>query len=99
MDWGREFTFAEGMNFGLKMWGDLNMSSSDLFETIIVKIRTRAAASNRFARFTYGDCERNMQCGLPPHDDCLVKAMQVARDGDGRVPPPTFVSYRGVWPS
>lgn len=79
--------------------GDLNMRSSDLFETIIVKIRTRAAASNRFARFTYGDCERNMQCGFPPDDDCLVKAVQVARDGDGRVPPPTFVSYRGVWPS
>jgi hypothetical protein len=73
--------------------------ASNLFHAIIVKIRTRAAASNRFSRFTCGDCERNEQCGLAPHDDCLVKAMQIARDDDERVPPPTMVAYRGVWPS
>jgi hypothetical protein len=75
------------------------MWASDLFQAIAVKIRTRAAASNRFSRFTCGDCERNKRCGLPPHDDCRVKAMQLVRNGDERVPPPTIVSYRGVWPS
>jgi hypothetical protein len=75
------------------------MRASDLFQTIIAKIRNRAAASDRFSRFTCGDCERNKQCGLPPYDDCRVKAVQIARDGGERVPPPTIVSYRGVWPA
>ena len=60
------------------------MRASDLFQTIIVKIRKGAAALDRFSRITCGDCERNKQCGLPPHDDCLVKAMQIARDGGER---------------
>jgi hypothetical protein len=75
------------------------MRASDLFYAIAAKIRMCAATSNRLSRFTCGDCERNQKCGLAPHDDCLVKIMQIARDGDERVPPPTMVSYRGVWPS
>ena len=30
-----------------------------------------------------GDCERCDRCGLAPHDDCIVKAAQLART-DGR---------------
>jgi len=80
------------------MWEESKMRASDLFQTIIANIRNRAAALNRFSRFTCGDCERNKQCGLAPHDDCIVKAMQIARDEGERVPPPAIVSYRGVWP-
>jgi len=75
------------------------MRAFDLLQTIAAKIRMSVAASNRLSRFTCGDCERNQRCGLAPHDDCLIKAMQIARDGDERVPPPTIVSYRGAWPS
>jgi hypothetical protein len=32
--------------------------------------------------FTCGDCERNARCGPPPHDDCVFRIMQIARDGD-----------------
>lgn len=31
-------------------------------------------------QFTCGDCERNAQCGLPPHDDCLHRIEQISRD-------------------
>jgi hypothetical protein len=35
--------------------------------------------------FVCGDCDRNQHCGLPPHNDCIEKAMQRARDPDGSV--------------
>ena len=34
--------------------------------------------------FCCGDCERNASCGLPPDELCVVKAMQLARDGEWR---------------
>ena len=34
------------------------------------------------SHFSCGDCERNAQCGLPPHDDCVFRLTQIARDGD-----------------
>ena len=75
------------------------MVALDILETIVAKLKTRAMVSNCLARFTCGDCERNKQCGFPQHDDCLVKLIQVARDDGKRVPAPTIVSYRGVWPA
>jgi hypothetical protein len=35
--------------------------------------------------FVCGDCERNLRCGLPPHADCIEKAMQRERDPDGSI--------------
>jgi hypothetical protein len=35
--------------------------------------------------FVCGDCERNQRCGLPPHADCIEKAMQRERDPDGAI--------------
>jgi hypothetical protein len=35
-------------------------------------------------QFSCGDCERNASCGLPPDDLCVIKAMQLARDGEWR---------------
>jgi hypothetical protein len=34
--------------------------------------------------FSCGDCERNASCGLPPDELCVIKAAQLARDGDWR---------------
>jgi hypothetical protein len=61
-----------------------------------------AAAGNFFvrrplSRFSCGDCERNAQCGLPPHDDCVFRLMQIARDGD-RLPQRFDYLYPAVWP-
>jgi hypothetical protein len=47
----------------------------------------RRVFRNRIARtswtwrsdFTCGDCERREQCSLPPHDDCVHRAEQIAR--------------------
>ena len=47
----------------------------------------RRVFRNRIARtswtrrsdFTCGDCERWERCGLPPHDDCVHRAEQIAR--------------------
>jgi hypothetical protein len=35
--------------------------------------------------FVCGDCERNLRCGLPPHADCIEKAIQRERDPDGAI--------------
>jgi hypothetical protein len=48
-------------------------------------------------RFTCGDCDRNSRCGLPPHDDCLYRLTQIARDGEGHGPPPDYL-YPAIWP-
>jgi hypothetical protein len=69
----------------------------NLIRTMSAKIAERIAASQRLARFTCGDCERNERCGLPPSDQCVVRAMQIARDGDYRVAPPIGF-YPAVWP-
>ncbi len=35
--------------------------------------------------FVCGDCDRNQHCGLPPHEDCIQKAIQRERDPNGRI--------------
>ena len=47
--------------------------------------------------FDCGDCERNAQCGLPPHDDCVKKLTQMARDGENLPRRPNNF-YPAVWP-
>jgi hypothetical protein len=48
-------------------------------------------------RFTCGDCDRNSRCGLAPHDDCLYRLTQIARDGERQKPPPDYF-YQAIWP-
>jgi len=48
-------------------------------------------------RFTCGDCERNAQCGLPPHHDCIFRLTQIARDGD-RPSLGQHYLFPAVWP-
>jgi hypothetical protein len=54
-------------------------------------------AAGPLRHFNCGDCERNAQCGLPPHDDCVERLTQIARDGENRPHRPNFV-YPAVWP-
>jgi hypothetical protein len=55
------------------------------------------AAPRPSPRFSCGDCERNEKCGLPPHEDCEFRIMQVVRDGDYRSRRPDYL-YPAVWP-
>ena len=43
------------------------------------------AGLTRPPEFVCGDCELNAQCGLPPHEDCIEKAIQRERDPDGSI--------------
>ena len=46
------------------------------------RVFTKAAAlasRRRITDFACGDCERWQRCGLPPHDDCVARAAQIAR--------------------
>jgi hypothetical protein len=45
-------------------------------------IKTALSLPSDRERFVCGDCERWERCGLPPSDDCIVKAAQMARDPD-----------------
>ncbi len=74
------------------------MQIFDGIQTVFAAISERIAASQRGAGFTCGQCERNERCGLPPHEDCVVKAAQLARDENyGQREPAGF--YKAVWPS
>ena len=61
------------------------------------KISEKIGASRQEAHFTCGVCERNEGCGLPPNDNCPVKAEQIARDKDYRQRAPAGY-YKAVWP-
>jgi hypothetical protein len=77
-----------------KFWA---MHAFDGIRTLFTTIADRIAASRRASRFTCGDCERNEQRGLPPHEDCVVKAAQIVRDGEPSPRPPGGY-YSAVWP-
>ena len=57
----------------------------------------RLVARRSSSHFGCGNCERNAQCGLPPHDDCVYRLMQIARDGDRLSQRPNSL-YPAVWP-
>jgi hypothetical protein len=65
--------------------------------TLFNSIAERIAASRRASEFTCGDCERNARCGKPPHDDCVVRAAQIARGSEFRSLAPSGY-YKAVWP-
>lgn len=69
------------------------MTALELLRRIVIRI----TASQRTARFTCGECERNSRCGLSPSKNCVIRMMQIARDGDYCARPPTAV-LQGVWP-
>lgn len=68
----------------------------DGMRTIWAAITQKLAASRRASEFTCGKCDQNERCGLPPHTDCVVKAAQIARDGEFSRAPPEY--YKAVWP-
>jgi hypothetical protein len=44
-----------------------------------------------------GDCCKSERCALPPHADCVVKAMQLAERPNGPLPHDRFVrDWMGV---
>jgi hypothetical protein len=69
------------------------MPALELLRRIAVKV----TALHRVARFTCSACQQNAHCGLPPNDNCLVRALQIGSDGDYRARPPAG-ALQGVWP-
>ena len=72
------------------------MSKTELFRKPL-KALASFLAPQASSRFDCGDCARNEQCGLPPHDDCTVRLQQIARDGEKR-PPRRDYLYPAIWP-
>ena len=57
----------------------------DKIHDIFSRVRDFIDGLRRPPEFVCGDCERNQQCGLPPHEDCIEKAIQRERDPDGAI--------------
>jgi len=74
-------------------WNMLGVDKIRKFLTAAVSLVER----RRSSRFTCGDCDRNAQCGLPPHDDCVFRLTQMAQDGD-RPSRPYNYFYPAAWP-
>ena len=54
-------------------------------QDIFTRLRDFIDGLRRPPEFVCGDCELNQQCGLPPHDDCIEKAIQRERDPAGSI--------------
>jgi hypothetical protein len=54
------------------------MRTLDIFRRAFAK-RKVFGSRRRVPTFVCGDCERWERCGLPPHDDCIVRAAQIER--------------------
>lgn len=51
---------------------------------LFTRIGAVLAMLRRQNEFTCGDCERRESCGLPPSEDCVIRAAQIAR-GDWKL--------------
>ena len=66
------------------MQDDLSRGVAVFFDGV-AKLAVRGLAFlSGHREFSCGDCERNASCGLPPNEFCVIKAMQLERDGDWR---------------
>lgn len=72
------------------------MRAFDRFRLFLKQLAAHSR-SRPSSSFTCGDCERNAQCGLPPHDDCVDRAMQLARDSEPAARKPSYL-HPAVWP-
>lgn len=72
------------------------MSKTEPFRKLI-KALASYLPQQKSPQFSCGDCERNEQCGLPPHDDCTERLLQIARDGDNRARRSDYL-YPAIWP-
>jgi hypothetical protein len=51
---------------------------------LFARIAAAVATLRRQSEFSCGDCERAASCGLPPSEDCVIRAAQLAR-GDWKL--------------
>jgi len=72
------------------------MQSTKQIKKILAALRKRMA-QRTYLQFSCGDCHRNAQCGLPPHDNCVYRLMQMARDRDRPLQRHKNL-YQAVWP-
>jgi hypothetical protein len=55
------------------------MRALDAFHAIMDKLAAPLARARRRSDFVCEDCERWAQCGLPPSEECVFRAEQIAR--------------------
>ena len=55
------------------------MRALDVARTALDAIRNATRGVQSDSEFTCGDCERKDRCSLPPNDNCIAKAEQMAR--------------------
>lgn len=67
------------------------MGTFEAIRGTIAKLARRVTWRRRQPDFVCGECERWRRCGLPPSDQCIVRAAQIARNG-GRSPRRFFVA-------
>ena len=58
------------------------MQAFHSIRAVIDRIGRQLAAAGTKSDFTCGECERWERCGQPPSEDCVIRAAQIARDGD-----------------
>jgi hypothetical protein len=69
------------------------MRMLDAIREIFTTLTNTIAAQSRASDFSCGDCERHERCGLPPSKDCIVRAEQIARDGEKPIRRGTLIPY------
>ena len=57
------------------------MRTLDGIRKIFTKLASLIATPRPGSDFVCGECERWERCGLPPSDQCIVRAAQIARNG------------------
>jgi len=55
------------------------MRRLNILRRIFTTCTNPARRPRRKPDFSCGECERWQRCGLPPHEDCIVRAAQLAR--------------------
>jgi hypothetical protein len=55
------------------------MRISGLIDDLRRGIASKLVTAQRRNDFVCGDCERSERCALPPNDNCIIRAEQIAR--------------------
>ena len=66
------------------------MQAFHSIRAVIDRIARQLAAARARSDFTCGECERWERSSQAPSEDCVIRAAQIARDGDR-------ISRRTLW--
>jgi hypothetical protein len=72
-------------------------AKEEIMRTIhaVARMWSRLVGSLQRPTFQCGQCERWQRCGQPPSNDCIMRAIQIARDADTVIPRARATHYWG----